>query len=208
MERGCSMGDEKPTETGNEHEWELGHWGLWGGEPVRFIVSDPKTGGGFYLRANGSITQLVDTKYAPLCTGFNWQAVEPPEGYRPLLRHETVVESDICLDKHRPGWRPASGKSIGCAAGFRMDSYGVACFARKIEPTYRPFTNGAEYKPYRDLWICWKKADKVVMRVDSYNDDGIWEDQNNFCSFAQAFCKLVFEGGLPFGVEVNSGKKK
>jgi hypothetical protein len=82
----------------------------------------------------------------------------------------------------------------------------VYCIIRKIEKPkkYRPFANGAEFKPHRDRW--WKPKtfsldidpnDLLIHPPQSYNRDGF-----SGCTWQQAFNGRVFDDGTPFGVEV------
>jgi hypothetical protein len=86
---------------------------------------------------------------------------------------------------------------------------------RKIEvpKKYRPFANGAEYKPHRDRWVKIVSGDNNCgcgitnadiggdRRIDGSNERSvcIWE---GWMTFRDAFKCFTFDDGTPFGVEV------
>lgn len=151
----------KPVEP-TARKWEFGDWAHSPEGIVRFFFE--KDGGGLCVSKDGRshCFQFKYLEYLPDCTGFNWndpvwnpvKPIAPPTGYRLLGRNETVAEGDLCIEvpgmSSHPSWRAAGGKSIGCTAGFRIDSYGIAAFARKAEivnpieppPGYRIITDG------------------------------------------------------------------
>lgn len=124
------------------HQWQFGDWAH---SPIGIIRFIAYHGDMWFLCADGLVRPLEGRNaiYLPDCTGFDWtppspvKQIEPPSGYRLLSRDETVVEGDLCIEvpgmSSHPSWRAAGGKSIGCTAGFRIDSYGIAAFARKAE---------------------------------------------------------------------------
>ena len=79
-----------------------------------------------------------------------------------------------------------------------------ALFYPAQEPTYRPFANAEEFKPYRDEWV---SHDTATRRIISYGCCGIivsqpyGEGYGRFFSFETAFKELKFENGEPFGVK-------
>lgn len=67
------------------------------------------------------------------------------------------------------------------------------------EPQYRPFTLES-FLPHRDKWLRWKDDSEMPMRVQTYNDVGIWPGAAiSGQSWQEAFEKLEFEDGTPFG---------
>lgn len=151
----------KPVEP-TARKWEFGDWAHSPEGIVRFFFE--KDGGGLCVSKDGRshCFQFQYLEYLPDCTGFGWndpvwnpvKPIAPPTGYRLLGRNETVAEGDLCIEvpgmSSHPSWRAAGGKSIGCTAGFRIDSYGIAAFARKVEivnpieppPGYRIIADG------------------------------------------------------------------
>jgi len=65
-------------------------------------------------------------------------------------------------------------------------------YRRRIEPTYRPFANAAEYAPHRDRWIRVKIGGEM-RRLQFYSNDTNWNLYFESCEF---------EDGTPFGVEI------
>ena len=211
----------KPVEP-TARKWEFGDWAHSPEGIVRFFFE--KDGGGLCVSKDGRshCFQFKYLEYLPDCTGFNWndpvwnpvKPIAPPTGYRLLGRNETVAEGDLCIEvpgmSSHPSWRAAGGKSIGCTAGFRIDSYGIAAFARKIvgdtsdyiEPRYRPFANAAEFAPHRDRWVRLKSDTSMQMRVVCYNDRVVWIESDRVTGnrYGYVFDRFVFEDGTPFGV--------
>lgn len=125
------------------HEWKIGDWAeLNGTRYLVYHVGETLTHG--VMKESGSASWLLDdssVRHLPECTGWDWKPTELPEllpGWRHLERNEIVAKGDLCFDTPgitgHPVWRLAGGKSIGSTAGHRMDHYGIAAFARKIEP--------------------------------------------------------------------------
>jgi len=67
------------------------------------------------------------------------------------------------------------------------------------EPTYRPFANAEEFKPYREKWCLGNL--KGRFKIDWHNDTHIYEYGNSFITWGEAFEKYKFEDGTPFGVK-------
>ena len=66
------------------------------------------------------------------------------------------------------------------------------------EPTYRPFKNTEEFKPYRDEWICYNG---ITFKVDGYNYRGIFMAEK-ITYWDTAFKLYRFEkGDTPFGIK-------
>jgi hypothetical protein len=85
---------------------------------------------------------------------------------------------------------------------------------RKIEvpKKYRPFANGAEFRPHRDRWVKIVSEDNNCgcQLEDSVGDElsihgcdehsvCVWE---GWMTYGDAFKCFVFDDGTPFGVEV------
>jgi hypothetical protein len=68
------------------------------------------------------------------------------------------------------------------------------------KPKYRPFKDGAEFKPFRDKWVKYKQSDvgKTMLCV-SFSNEGVTACVS-FMPYKTAFDSLVFEDGSPFGV--------
>jgi hypothetical protein len=97
------------------------------------------------------------------------------------------------------------------------DTVNLLCIIRKIEvpKKYRPFANGAEYRPHRDRWVKIASGDNNSgcaigkmdiggdRRIDGHNEHSvcIWE---GWMTFRDAFKCFTFDDGTPFGVEVTS----
>lgn len=67
------------------------------------------------------------------------------------------------------------------------------------EPTYRPFKNAEEFKPYRDEWFR-VKHDGGMLRICAYNDKGVQEANGKFNTYQIFFEKAERENGEPCGV--------
>ena len=85
--------------------------------------------------------------------------------------------------------------------GVSYHSWSVPYTALEVikEPTYRPFANAEEFKPYRDKW-CIDNL-KGRFKVDWHSDTHIYEYGNSFITWEEAFEKYKFEDGTPFGVK-------
>ena len=71
------------------------------------------------------------------------------------------------------------------------------------EPSYRPFKNAEEFKPYREKWIRYKNNINApsyeAFRLFRYSDDDI--QLLKLLTWEQAFNDVVFEDGTPFGIK-------
>lgn len=192
-----------------EREWKFGDWADTPEGILRF-VSD--RGVRWCLIDAFKLLHYVESryvKYLPDCTGWDWQPpkpIEQPPGYRLLLREEMVVAGDKCICPPdivaNRGWRDASGKSIGCSAGWMIDNYGITAYARKIAPTYRPFANAAEFEPFAEKWISRSEMGVIkpgAWRPIGYCDIGVYPDCT-VMTYADAFKAIRFKDGSPFGV--------
>jgi hypothetical protein len=65
------------------------------------------------------------------------------------------------------------------------------------EPSYRPFKNAEEFKPYREKWL---KMRDVIFQHDGYYDEGIIVEGERIC-WIDAFTYYKFEDGTPFGMK-------
>ena len=98
-----------------------------------------------------------------------------------------------------------------CKHGIHPNNFGVTMsdgnvravpyFALEVikEPTYRPFANAEEFKPYREKW-CLDNL-KGRFKIDWHSDTHIYEYGNSFITWEEAFEKYKFEDGTPFGVK-------
>ena len=114
----------------------------------------------------------------------------------------TGVVSEDGIDSHSLGVDMSDGK-------FRAVPY----FALEVikEPTYRPFKNAEEFKPYRDEWFV-SKCDNsqsssvnvqnysnlgvILLREVTKNDDVVFD----LCRWDEFFTWFVRENGEPCGV--------
>jgi hypothetical protein len=71
------------------------------------------------------------------------------------------------------------------------------------EPTYRPFKNAEEFKPYREKWLRYKHniyaPSYEAFRPFRYSDDDI--QLLKLLTWEQAFNDVIFEDGTPFGIK-------
>jgi hypothetical protein len=107
----------------------------------------------------------------------------------------------------------------GDGSPFKFEQRSIYKFAiiRKIEEPkkYRPFANGAEFKPHRDRWVrifsgdndcgCYLDQRDIggKRKIDGCSEHSIciWE---GWMTYGDAFECFVFDDGSPFGVEVTS----
>ena len=68
------------------------------------------------------------------------------------------------------------------------------------EPTYRPFANAEEFKPYRSRWI--KMKGSGVTRFNFYNNKGVHNDSLEVFNYQKLFDTCLFEDGSPCGVKL------
>ena len=110
------------------------------------------------------------------------------------------------------GWRlvritntPKIGETVISSAGRLIrvsdpDEWDLACIVERIEPTYRPFANAAEFEPHRDRWVR-LKVNSAISRVQTYMEDKAFIGDVYFYWEDGLKC-LEFADGRPFGVEV------
>jgi hypothetical protein len=74
---------------------------------------------------------------------------------------------------------------------------------RLITPAYRAFTNGDEFMPRDNERVRWKDTSrKERTNIHTYSDIFVWVGINEVgMSYAEAFEKLEFLDGTPFGVK-------
>ena len=74
------------------------------------------------------------------------------------------------------------------------------------EPTYRPFKNAEEFKPYREKWLRYKNNIDApaygAFKPFRYSDDDI--QLLKLLTWEQAFNDVIFEDGTPFGIKVQA----
>jgi len=81
----------------------------------------------------------------------------------------------------------------------------IPYFALEVikEPTYRPFKNAEEFKPYREKWVRYKHNINApsyeAFRPFRYSDDDI--ELLKLLTWEQAFNDVIFEDGTPFGIK-------
>ena len=81
----------------------------------------------------------------------------------------------------------------------------IPYFALEVikEPTYRPFKNAEEFKPYREKWLRYKHnidaPSYEAFRPFRYSDDDI--ELLKLLTWEQAFNDVIFEDGTPFGIK-------
>ncbi|MFA6718357.1 MAG: hypothetical protein WCS15_04680, partial [Prevotella sp.] len=68
------------------------------------------------------------------------------------------------------------------------------------EPTYRPFKNAEEFKPYRDEWFRVKNGGGFDS-VRYYDNDGVKDSTGNFITYQELFEAGERENGEPCGVK-------
>jgi hypothetical protein len=78
----------------------------------------------------------------------------------------------------------------------------IPYFALEVikEPTYRPFANAEEFKPYRDEWFRIKR-DGAMIRCSAYNDEGVQDTNGTMVTYKPLFENVEFENGEPCGME-------
>ncbi|MGE4526703.1 MAG: hypothetical protein AB7D24_12565 [Sphaerochaeta sp.] len=68
------------------------------------------------------------------------------------------------------------------------------------QPTYRPFANAEEFKPYRDEWFK-KKGDVGFDRAEYYDNVGIKNSKGFFLTYADFVACYERENGEPCGIK-------
>ena len=71
------------------------------------------------------------------------------------------------------------------------------------EPTYRPFKNAEEFKPYRDEWFRVKNGGGFDS-VRYYDNNGVKDSTGNFITYQKLFEAGERENGEPCGVKEES----
>ena len=87
-----------------------------------------------------------------------------------------------------------------CKYSCEMDSFRK--YANDLEsqkPTYRPFKNAEEFKPYRDEWFRVKNGGGFDS-VRYYNNNGVKDSTGNFITYQKLFEAGERENGEPCGV--------
>jgi hypothetical protein len=71
------------------------------------------------------------------------------------------------------------------------------------KPVYRPFANRYEFAYHRDKWVRSSDTDNnLLCRAVAYNDTFVFFNEDPI-TMEEAFKKLLFEDGTPFGVKVS-----
>jgi len=84
---------------------------------------------------------------------------------------------------------------------------GGCAIVKRIEPTYRPFANAAEFMPHRDRWVKSKldlSSHNRVGRVVQYDDQRAYftnGEAHSSRDWDYLFKHMVFEDGTPFGID-------
>lgn len=86
--------------------------------------------------------------------------------------------------------------------GVSYDSWAVPFTALEVieKPTYRPFKNAEEFKPYRDEWSRVKNGGGFE-RVGFYDNTGVKDSIGNFITYQKLFEAGERENGEPCGVK-------
>lgn len=81
----------------------------------------------------------------------------------------------------------------------------IPYFALEVikEPTYRPFKNAEEFKPYRDEWFRVKNGGGFDS-VRYYDNNGVKDSTGNFITYQKLFEAGERENGEPCGVKEES----
>ena len=89
---------------------------------------------------------------------------------------------------------------------------GGCAIIKRIEPTYRPFANAAEFAPHRNKWVkskldasCYPNRVGVVVQYDderAYFTNG---DVSAGRGWDYLFQHMLFEDGTPFGYAIEDG---
>jgi hypothetical protein len=169
-----------PLETNRHHAYCFKYELLQVGTPCTVTIN-----GRHSLEIEESPFDLIREVSAPT------PPIEPPEGYRLLSGDDVIADGDFYLSKNGC-WYDST--SIGALVKSQIAPNNARAYARKIVPKYRPFANAEEFEPHRDRWYR-RKDLKNIIKTSEYGESHIdgWTYQN-------AFIRLEFENGEPFGV--------
>ncbi len=97
---------------------------------------------------------------------------------------------------------PCYGSNLAHVAVEGKGDWGIQKSTLKVipEPTYRPFANAEEFKPYRDEWVRIKR-DGAMIRWFAYNDDGVQDTNGNIVTYKDLLEKAEHENGEPCGMK-------
>ena len=179
------------------HEWKFGDWlRKKDGRILRYVCPSAHEGGYVLLNSENKIetTWDWDLTLLPDCTGYDWQPIEPPEGYRLLERDERVQDGDMYLDK-------TSGWCIGDSVGSLTKKAAIA-YARKLTPKYRPFASDKEASDFIGMTLIGNE--KATWAEAGFNavGGGMVLIGDERIPFKDAMERYSFVGGEPFGVKV------
>jgi hypothetical protein len=113
--------------------------------------------------------------------------IDPGDGWRLLGPKEAIMKGDCFLDRQYGTWHPTTVTNGGVVP--------TECevYRRRIEPTYRPFANAAEYVPHRERWLIERSSGDTFVNW-YYSETTDWKN---------LFERYIFEDTrTPFGVEV------
>jgi hypothetical protein len=149
-------------------------------------------------------------EHLPDCTGFDWvpaPKLQLREGAW-YERKDGKIVGPCEVDREQPN--DHGYKWTATPWRYRDDGSNLVTedqwLVREVEPPqppqpkYRPFKDGAEFKPFRDKWVKYKQSDvgKTMLCV-SFSNEGVTACVS-FMPYKTAFDSLVFEDGSPFGV--------
>lgn len=121
--------------------------------------------------------------------------IEPPEGYRLVAEGEVIRVGDMFLENGK--WDILHPETYHIGKKWREELY--LPYARKIEPTYRPFANAAEFSPHRGRWVCFHDVSNQLL-ITSFDNKGVYH-AGKFHSWVAMFAQADFDDGTPFGVK-------
>tara|TARA_R110000868_G_scaffold184392_1_gene425919 strand:+ start:93 stop:707 length:615 start_codon:yes stop_codon:yes gene_type:complete len=200
-----------------KREWQIGDWVEL--RSVRYLVFNViEDGTAWAIPKIGGFNEIMfcreddEVKLIDGCDSWTWQPpklIGPPPGYRLLRDDERIKEGDKVLQRgiwemlQRGIWEKSIAHSYTVKS--QLSKLSLA-YARKIEPTYRPFQSASEFKPHRDRWITWKvdgEPHPHLQRIGAFNDSVVWPAcASTGTGFANAFEKWTFEDGSPFGMRI------
>ena len=198
-----------------KREWQIGDWVEL--RSVRYLVFNViEDGTAWAIPKIGGFNEIMfcreddEVKLIDGCDSWTWQPpklIGPPPGYRLLRDDERIKEGDKVLQRgiwemlQRGIWEKSIAHSYTVKS--QLSKLSLA-YARKIEPTYRPFQSASEFKPHAEKWLRHCKT-KTIGRVGNYSDygictldDGSWK----LHTYEQCFKVLTFEDGSPFGMQI------
>jgi hypothetical protein len=158
--------------------------------------------------SSGIESEFDIVEHLPDCTGFDWvpkPKLQLREGAWYKRKDGKIVgPCKRSTDKADRPWSIA-------AIYYKDDGTNTINWATIIEevpdptpkPVYRPFANRQEFSEHRDRWVKSSNADNnLLCRALAYNDTFVFFNEDPI-TMEEAFKKLLFEDGTPFGVKVS-----